>query len=313
MNNIQARRAQELLNDYKQSRIDHSMGEKLIFSGVGDRDVYNITAPFEDRGEMIIAGRVERRNSVISEVVFFRQDGERWIAKENTIARTQDPFFTKVNGELVLGGVEIMTDPDDPERIISWVTRFYKGKDIDSLEPFTTGPERMKDIRVVELPDGSIGVFTRPQGEIGGMGQIGFIKLPSLDELNEENILKAHIFKDQIVPEEWGGANEPHLLKNGLIGVLGHIACMDHERKKHYYSMVFTLNPETKEKTPIKIIADRSSFPEGPAKRPDLVDILFSGGLVRLDNGKAKLYTGVSDTEAHVLTIDDPFLEYESL
>jgi hypothetical protein len=67
------------------------------------------------------------------------------------------------------------------------------------------------------------------------------------------------------------------------------------------------------EKTPIKIIASRSEFPEGPAKRSDLVDILFSGGLVRLDGGKAKLYTGVSDTEAHVLTIEDPFLEYENL
>jgi hypothetical protein len=223
MNHTQVRHAQELLKDYQVSNRSSVKGEKLVFSGVGDRDVYNITAPFEDQGEMIIAGRVERRDSEISEVCFFRQEGDRWIAKENAKTfRLQDPFYTRVKGELVFGGVEVRTDPDNPEKITSWVTQFYRGKDIDSLENFATGPERMKDIRVVELPDGSIGVFTRPQGEIGGRGQIGFIRIQSLDELNVENILKAHIFKDQIVPEEWGGANEPHMLKNGLIGSRTH-------------------------------------------------------------------------------------------
>jgi large subunit ribosomal protein L25 len=74
------------------------------------------------------------------------------------------------------------------------------------------------------------------------------------------------------VPEEWGGANETHLLKNGRIGVLGHIASFDSQLNKHYYSMVFSLNPETCEKTPMKIIAARSDFPRGPGKRPDLED-----------------------------------------
>jgi hypothetical protein len=50
----------------------------------------------------------------------------------------------------------------------------------------------------------------------------------------------------QFVAEEWGGANEVHLLKNGYLGVIGHIACFDQYKNKHYYSMVFAFNPKTK-------------------------------------------------------------------
>ncbi len=47
--------------------------EKLVFAGVGGRDVYNISAPFEDDGEWVIAGRVEARDSEQSEVYVFRR------------------------------------------------------------------------------------------------------------------------------------------------------------------------------------------------------------------------------------------------
>lgn len=45
--------------------------EKLAFSGVGNRDVYNITAPFLYDGEEVILGRVEERDSEFSQVFFF--------------------------------------------------------------------------------------------------------------------------------------------------------------------------------------------------------------------------------------------------
>ena len=57
----------------------------------------------------------------------------------------------------------------------------------------------------------------------------------------------------------------------------------------------------------MKIIAMRCNFQDGPSKRPDLEDVIFSGGLVRLEGGKARLYCGVSDAEGHMITIDDPF------
>lgn len=91
----------------------------------------------------------------------------------------------------------------------------------------------------------------------------------------------------------------------------GQIACFDRERNKHYYSMAFSINPETCEKTPMKIIAVRNDFPRGPGKRPDLEDVIFSGGLIRLGNGRAILSVGVSDAEAYRIEIPDPFVEYE--
>jgi len=108
-----------------------------------------------------------------------------------------------------------------------------------------------------------------------------------------------------------GGANELHILKNGLIGVLGHIACFDNSGNRHYYPMTFAFNMKTKEASPIKIIATRKNLPAGDYKRKDIIDVIFSGNIVRKENAKAELYCGVSDAEAHKILIDDPFLEYE--
>lgn len=288
--------------------------EKIVFSGVGGRDVYNITAPFIDKGEEIIVGRVEERHSEFSQIFFFRRINQVWFPREHTHTyNLQDPFITKIYGELIFGGVEVITASDHPNKIVSWVTQFYRGENIDSLCHFASGPGTMKDIRLIELADGQIGVFTRPQGIKGGRGQIGFTIIRSLDDLNEETFLNADILKDQFVAEEWGGVNEAHLLKNGCVGVLGHIACYDSDKNKHYYSMVFVLNPVTREKSPIKIIAERNDFPDGPEKRPDLEDVIFSGGLIRLANGRAVLSVGVSDAEAYRIEIPDPFIEYETI
>ena len=85
---------------------------------------------------------------------------------------------------------------------------------------------------------------------------------------------------------------------------------MEENNIRHYYPMAFAYDPALHKTTPIKLIATRAMFPDGPAKRPDLIDVLFSGGLVRHRNGRATLYTGVSDAEAHCIEIPDPFMEY---
>ncbi|MEK4062027.1 MULTISPECIES: DUF1861 family protein [Paenibacillus] len=301
----------ELLDTFY-ARLRHVSVEKLVFSGVGKRDVYNITAPFVHDGEEVILGRVEERDSEFSQVFFFTLRDSVWIPRAHTHTyNLQDPCVTRIKGELIVGGVEVITAGDDPQKIVSWVTQFYRGYRIDSMRHFSSGPAMMKDIRLIELQDGRIGVFTRPQGEKGGRGMIGFTIIDSLEELNEQTFLEAEIFQDQFVREEWGGANEAHLLKNGHVGVLGHMACFDRLGKKHYYSMVFSLNPGTFETTPVKIIAARSDFPIGPGKRPDLQDVIFSGGLVRGEQGRAVLSVGVSDAEAYRIELPDPFLEYE--
>ena len=303
---------QQLLADYKGKKVNY-YGEKLQFDGVGNRDVYNITAPFEDGGELIIAGRVEERESEDSEVIFFRQRDGKWLPKEGSPTFClQDPFVTRIGGELILGGVETFPH-QEMEGLLNWRTLFYRGSDISSLQYFAQGPDGMKDLRLVKLEDGEIGVFTRPQGKVGGRGVIGFIKIDSLAELTINTIEKARLLKNQFLPDEWGGVNEAHLLKNGLLGVLGHIACFCNGRNRHYYSMVFPFDPEQEIAGAMEIIACRDDFPKGPAKNEKLVDLLFSGGLCRNNDGTATLYVGVSDAEAHRITIPDPFLRYEMI
>ncbi|MBI2363202.1 MAG: DUF1861 family protein, partial [Elusimicrobia bacterium] len=85
--------------------------QKVRFAGVGDRDVYNPTAPFETefRGKKVsvLAARVEPRESEASEVVFFRESRGAWRPLPGApVLGLQDPFVTKVGGELVVGGVE---------------------------------------------------------------------------------------------------------------------------------------------------------------------------------------------------------------
>ncbi|WML58872.1 DUF1861 family protein [Neobacillus sp. PS2-9] len=285
--------------------------EKIVFTGVGENDVYNISAPFEDEGELVIAGRVESRDSEHSNVYFFVEREGQWVPREGApVLELQDPFFTKIAGELVLGGVQIFPHPIN-KGALGWRTVFYKGANIASLKEFAKGPDGMKDLRLIELKDGSIGVLTRPQGEKGGRGKIGWTRIASLDELTIDVVEQAPLLEGQFIDEQWGGANEPHLLANGLVGVLGHIASFDEEGNRHYYPMVFALNPETGDISDIELIATRSHFLPGPAKRPDLIDVVFSGGLVRKADGTADMYAGISDAEAQKITIIDPFLQYE--
>lgn len=157
--------------------------------------------------------------------------------------------------------------------------------------------------------------MTRPQGSIlangkcyeAGRGKIGYTILHSLNELTPEAILEATVFNDQFILEEWGGCNQLFMLDDGNVGILSHIARFDEAGNRHYYSSAFCMNPRTGEHTPMKLIAVRDNFALGAAKRKDLTDVIFSGGLERNKNKKAMLYCGVSDAEGHRIEIDDPF------
>ena len=285
---------------------------KLTFTGVGDNDVYNISAPFKQGDDLIIAGRVEARDSEHSQIIFFTPQDGHWVPKDGApTLMLQDPFFTFIGEELVLGGVEIYPHPENPDAL-AWRTVFYKGGDIYSLEVFFKGPDGMKDLRIAELADKRIAVVTRPQGEKGGRGKIGYASINDLSELTLDVIHQAPLLEGQFIDEEWGGANELHVLKNGQLGVLGHIASFSEGDVRHYYPMVFVIDPETGAHSEIQLIATRSQFLPGSSKRPDLIDVVFSGGLVRNEDKTADLYAGISDAEAHVITIVDPFLKYEN-
>ncbi|MER2060771.1 MAG: DUF1861 family protein, partial [Niallia sp.] len=78
-----AQTCEQLLAEYKDNKAQKPFNaEKIIFSKVGEHDVYNISAPFEDAGELVIAGRVEARDSEHSQVHFFIEKNGEWVPKE---------------------------------------------------------------------------------------------------------------------------------------------------------------------------------------------------------------------------------------
>jgi len=303
---INIKTCEVLLNEYLKSKANIYDVEKINFINVGENDVYNISAPFMDNGKLIIAGRVEARDSEYSTVYFFEKDGTNWIpVEEYPKLKLQDPFFIKINGELLVGGVEVFGHPE-VEGTLMWRTIFYRGKDIISLERFFVGPDGMKDLRLVQLYDDRIGILTRPQGEKGGRGKIGFTIVNTLEELSINIIDEAPLIEDIFKEEEWGGANEARVLNETTLGILGHVACFDNKGHRHYYSMTFKLNINSLEIKHQKLIAIRNDFKQGEAKRPDLEDVVFSGGLV-IDEDKAVLYAGIGDAQAQYIVIDNPF------
>jgi len=287
-------------------------GEKQVFLGVAGKDVYNPSKPFWINGEEVIAARVESRNSETdSTVVFFRRKGkETWepIA-DAPILKMQDPFVSEINGKQVIGGVETYHRPDGT---LGYKTIFYSGTRLNNLERIAEGPPGMKDIRLVQTEkSGKIYVFTRPQGAIGGRGKIGLTEINNMSELTPELIQSAPLLEQQFAQEEWGGANEIQVLKNGKLGVLGHIARFDAQGGRHYYPAVFAFDPKDNTYSPLKIILERAQLPLGQSKRGDLQDVLFSGGLRRMYGGMAELYVGAGDAETYRVSLSDPFAEYE--
>lgn len=280
--------------------------ERLRFAGVDGQDVYNISAPFVSAGRRVIAGRVEARDSEHSTAIFFEEvDGVWQPIPDAPRLALQDPFVTFIGGELVFGGVAVRFGEGLPE----WWTEFYRGADIFSLTPCFAGPLGMKDIRLCERADGSVAVFTRPRGAKGGRGTIGYIEVASLDALSVAAIDEAPMLTGMFHPLDWGGVNEAHLLANGEIGLIAHAAWFEDDTihsARHYYAVAFVFDPAGHRWRDLSVIAGRGQFGPGAAKRPDLVDVVFSSGIEQAGD-VTRLYAGTSDAEAHWVEIAYPF------
>lgn len=296
---------EQLMNKYSGKGLRFTNTKIPIALSPGDsRDVYNITSPFFYNGSQVLLGRVGYRNSEDSDIIFFRRNSGVWIqdTRFQILEHLQDPFYAYISGKLIIGGIEAyLTEDKEP----SYRAIFLRETGAFQFERFAHGPGHMKDIRLLELPDHRILATTRPQGKIG------YIILPTLADINPQTLSQGEIFYDQFTDDEWGGTNQLQLLKNGKVGVLSHIAKLDSAGNRHYFCTSFLLDPISGYHSRMKIIATRQNFEAGESKRPDLQDVVFGGGIVRLGNGVARLYCGVGDTEAHCISILDPFYRFE--
>lgn len=297
-------KAEELLAEHRANRQVYE-AEVLNFVGVDGYDVYNISAPFLLHGQLILAGRVEARENEQSWIgLFTLNEKQEWqLIEEAVRLELQDPFVTVIEGKVILGGVEVVWQGS---KALKWRTDFYELKSVTEAKFIFSGPWGMKDIRLKELSDKRILVLTRPQGEKAGLGKIGLLLVDSLTDLTAEKLAAAPLLKNQYDDSEWGGANEIHEL-NGQIHVLGHIGRKDSAGNLHYRALEFELSHDLTELANPRIVAERCDFIDGPAKRADLHDVVFSGGLI-LDGDKAILYAGTSDAQAQRLKIVNPFI-----
>lgn len=312
-------------------------GELLTFNLGKDTahlTVYN-PAPVVIDGHLHIWARVEERTDERNSAVMLfkpgKNEGEWDIVEGAPVFKgLQDPFYCGIiDGYHVFGGVQINEGEGTPH--LGYRTVFYRYKNsytelVDpqggTVAPFAMGPKYMKDIRLIQIENGRIGVFTRPQGggQFGGRGRIGYFEIASLDELEEalaqfdkqkdlKTLISGLFIDGSMGDEEWGGANQLFLLSGGKIGVLGHIAGFNGDGKKDYYPITFVFDPETKSVSHIQIIAIAAQFPPVEAKKGDLGSILFSGGLVRSDEeGYSWLYVGIGDSKGGRIRIEDPLI-----
>lgn len=284
----------------------------LKFYGVDGFDVYNCSLPFWFQGKRYLFGRVERRNEWMrSWVRMFEECGQdEWrLVPDSMIYQLEDPYIAQIKDEFVLGGTHVRVKSGTLDTYYGY---FYKGKDIQDLYYFTTGPDYMKDIRLVELANGKIGVFSRPRDSkvmetYGSESMIGFTTINSLEELTGEVISSAAYVDGLLETAQWGGCNQAYLLESGDIGVIGHICYAGSSEVSTYMNMAFVLNPDTREAKDLKIIGTRSQYPVGPAKKPDLIDCAFTTGFVMREDGMADLYSGIGDCAEGRIVIPYPF------
>ncbi len=287
----------------------------LSFHGVDGFDVYNCSMPFIWEGKEYVYGRVEKREEwARSWVRLFQKTGkdEYTLVKDHMIYQLEDPYISIVQGEMVLGGTHVRKRSGAVDTYYGY---FYRGRDLNDLIYFTTGPDYMKDIRLVELSDGRIGVFSRPRNEevkkkYGSASMIGFTIISTLEELTNEVIENAEPIMGIFDKDEWGGCNQVYLLADSTIGVIGHQCYtqpLEEETLAVYVNISFEFNAETFEFKNKKIIGSRSCYPLGPSKVPNLIDCTFTSGIVMRDDGKVDLYAGISDTMEGRITIEYPF------
>ena len=316
---------------------------KLIFRKGGEEITdlagYNPTQPiydtFYDPGSgkpyFILGVRMEKRNDESnSRIVYFRAAtpfSKEWdLIEDEELPEIngQDPSITKIGGQLLFSAVEVKPVPDESgsSSRLEWHTAFYIGKGVADLERFAEGPLGMKVIRPVEIPTGQVIIFTRPQNPgneaLGGRGQIGEITADSIEAIKDPNILQnAPFINTRFLPEEWGGINYAVALKDGRVGVIGHIARLDQDKlayegqkdnPKIYCPFSGIYNPVTRRIENIKIEAMSDEFKGAVAKNEFVEDVVYTTAMTDPDeNGNVMLIQGVGDAETWSKEIEDPF------
>ncbi len=288
----------------------------------GGHYYYNPSAPFRLDGDprAYLAVREEPASKELeSRTRFARLDREGWRLLDEPVLPLEDPAVSRVNNNLVLCGVRVTKK--DPSRL-EWRTDFYTMNSLESPEFLASGPPMMKDIRLVNLPEG-VGVLTRPRGDhqhgAYGNGRVGYFVVSGLDELaalkGGEWYRRARILQLPLQEGWWAGANQGLAYETSegvVIGVIGHQARW-RGASRVYEAVAFTFTPGGERGSPpallptgYRVIARRREFLESEAKE-GLAEVVFPGGIENPCEKRVVLYAGLSDRACGVLPLENPF------
>lgn len=292
-------------------------------------DWYNPSEEFLNKGIRTIAMRLERRNSEMSVVAFFKEnpETEEYELDETLpiINMAQDPSVTHDDeGNIVLGVVKILKKKNGG---IYFKTVQFIGPDINNMKVFQT--LRGKDNRPVQIDNPKqVGGFNRPQegrGEkLGGPGKLGHRPYKTWADykndtrpFTEDDLLVTN-FQDS----NHGGPNVP--LPDGQL--YGHTADKEYDENgnvvglnyrgfwaltdKETGQILYRMNYETGKLEPlVKVVVNRSDFAhlsEIPDKSEKTHNVVFMGGAKKLPNGKVRLTMGIGDARVGWKIISDP-------
>ena len=303
----------ELVGEFNQ-RPRLFQGRILSMSEEGDYDYYNPSGPFrfEPDGDLYMVERMEHRHIHGSYAVpMVLRNNDIWApVPEIQWLALEDPRITKIQGKMILSGVETWSapTPGHPEGT-NYKDVFYRiVGNFDSYEKVADGPERFKDTLLIDLPDGRIGVMPRPHLNHKIRGVASWTTVKRIEELTPEKILSARILWNQVPPWNWIGNNQLYPLGGGRqIGVLGHIACED-EEGKHYAAMTFVYDWMNHLYSPIELLATVNCFPPFKSRTPYHRDVIFPSALIfNPKNSLATLIAGLGDANTGVLVTRNPW------
>jgi hypothetical protein len=322
----------------------------LKFEGVGRRDVYNGVFfqakihPEDKQKTTIFAGRVEGRwAESTSQVMFFQQgDDGKWnpIKGAPVFENSQDPSVKKIGDKLIVSMVKVKDTGkinDNGSPILVWYTEFFQFDslmNLDSKEPIARGPLGMKDIRLIELQDGRILIMTRPQGKTYdkdyGQGKIAYFIVDSFEEFvkfseggKEESTLtkmmeNGKVLEGMFRDDQWGGTNALHLLQNGNVGVLGHIARHNKKGNREYCPITFEFDPNLGKVSSLKLIGRWKTLAKllspqripikklNPKQPLDLANVWWGTDLI-LGKSRYFISAGLRDSRMGVIETTAPF------
>ncbi|CAD2222580.1 hypothetical protein AGDE_05663 [Angomonas deanei] len=280
----------------------------LKFKGIDGFVAYNCSVPFTINGKRHLYGRVERVTEWVNSYsrLFVETGKDEFTLVPHAMSyQLEDPFVVKIKGEMLFGGVHVIKNKD---KVCDYFCDFYRGTPGD-LRYFTAGPTKMKDIRLVELADGRIGIFSHHKTSTTCI--TGFITINSLDELSKEVIDAAVPIDHTLFGDAWGGVNQPYLLSTGKIGCISHHGYVDKDENggiiNVYCNTSFVYEPSTNKVYAYKILGTKNCYPECEPKIPRLCDCAFVSGITMRPDGKCDLYSGVGDVAEGRMVIDYPF------